>query len=406
MSFCIHRKWFVPILSVSLTCCAVVDRFGSRITDSNFSSQYAMSQEILLNIIIASRYQALNFVALTQVAGTQTETLNTGLPTVTLGPGQTVMQKQAVFGANSLSSAVQGSFQSNPLVSSAFQDGMLSPMTLRTLALLVASHPREPVLYGVMDSIRIRTTDGTSFTFRNDPTDDLDEHHHFDDRCQERARASATNKALFFMDRICGFSKFVLLLHELLDLGFKAELVPCDPNVPAVGCKSPKTTPPGGGSSTQNAASPQESAGRICFDPSLSLSSYRAHVPNPLCGAKSTVKATPANYTFDYLGTLQLEPVLRSPNAVFTYLGTILREKTQDRVVFLTRDAEKLGRFLEIVESSDTGCFVSAVYDGQSYCVPQNAFATAMLLEILEQLRNLSITPSDLNASFSVRVVD
>jgi hypothetical protein len=389
----------------SLTACAAVDRFGSRITDSNFSSHYAMSQEILLNIVRAGRYQALNFVALTQVSGTQTETLNTGLPTLTLGPGQTVMQKQVIFGSNSLSSGVQGSFQSNPLVSSAFQGGMLSPMTLRTFALLVGSHPREPVYYAVIDSIRLRTPAGESYTFRNDPKDDLDEHGQYDGTCPTRARQVAPNRALFFKDNVCGFSKFVLLLHELLAAGMTAELAPCDPNVASVGCKSAKTPSSSSGGSTQNAASPQESAGRICFDPSLSFPGYR-NKARPACGTKPTAKATPVTYQLEHLGPVQFEPVLRSPSAVFTYLGTMLEQGTQDRVVFYTPEAKRLGAFLEVVNSLGPSCYVSIAYDGGFYCVPQHAYSTAMLLEILEQLRNLSITPSDLNSSFSVRVVN
>ena len=66
--------------------CAAVDQFGSRVRDGNLNSQDALNQETLLNIIRARDLQPLNFFAITQVSGGQTETLNTGMPTVTFGP--------------------------------------------------------------------------------------------------------------------------------------------------------------------------------------------------------------------------------------------------------------------------------------------------------------------------------
>lgn len=98
---------------------------------------------------------------------------------------------------------------------------------------------------------------------------------------------------------------------------------------------------------------------------------------------------------------------MRSPTAVFKYLGKLLREGTGDRIVFYTGEARHLqGRFLEIVPASPIiDCFVAVAYNGGSYCVPQWAYTTAMMFEILEQLRNLSISPTDLNSAFTVRVI-
>jgi hypothetical protein len=49
-------------------------------------------------------------------------------------------------------------------------------------------------------------------------------------------------------------------------------------------------------------------------------------------------------------------------------------------------------------------CYTYVVYGGQSYCVPSDSAHTAMLLDIPENLRNLSIQPSDLNSAFTVRL--
>jgi hypothetical protein len=138
--------WSALAFGFWLAACASVDQFGSRTYDGNLNSQNATNQEILLNIIRASSYQSTNFFAITQVTGSQVETLTTGLPTITLGPGLTTAQRQAVI-SDSLANGVTGGYQSNPLVSSTFSEGMLSPTSLRTIALLFWSHPREPCIW-------------------------------------------------------------------------------------------------------------------------------------------------------------------------------------------------------------------------------------------------------------------
>src|SRR5205085_5728596 len=64
------------------------------------------------------------------------------------------------------------------------------------------------------------------------------------------------------------------------------------------------------------------------------------------------------------------------------------------------------GPIPNIVRGQGPGCFVSAHYAGDAYCVPNEALATAMVFDVLQQLRNLSITPSDLNAAFTVRLAN
>ncbi|WP_459162095.1 hypothetical protein [Bradyrhizobium japonicum] len=106
----------VPLSFLLLASCAAVDQFGERIYDGNRNSQLAQNQETLVNIVRSSHLQPLNFVAITQVSGGQTESLNTGLPTVTFGPLQTVAQHQYQI-SNSVQSGVSGNYQSAPLVS-------------------------------------------------------------------------------------------------------------------------------------------------------------------------------------------------------------------------------------------------------------------------------------------------
>ena len=60
----------------------------------NHQTDNARNNEILLNIIRASYSQPLNFVPISKASGTQTTDLKVGLPTFTLGPFQTLMEKQ------------------------------------------------------------------------------------------------------------------------------------------------------------------------------------------------------------------------------------------------------------------------------------------------------------------------
>jgi hypothetical protein len=381
---------WVPILGAWLSACALVDQFGSRVYDGNLNSQNAMNQETLLNIVRASRFQPLTFVAISQVTGNQSEALSNGLPTVVFGPGQTTMQKQAVFGPNSLQSSVMGSYQSNPLVSSDFQNGMLSPIPLRTLALLVAAHPREPVYYAVMEGIRLNLSNVAVY-YRNDPGDDLDEHHKFSEECPDRV-ARSSDRTFFLNDRVCSYSKFVNFLQVFLAAGLWAQLEPCDAKVP--GCPAAK-------------AGVFSSMGRLCFDQTRAASALRAEHTTPWCGTKPSAKATDVSVLWDVIGIVKPEFVLRSPIGIYQYLGKLVRENTAYRIGFYTGEARRLnGRFIEISPEGPVSCFVSVAYDGNMYCIPQGAETTAMMLDILEQLKNLSTSPTDLNAAFSARLIN
>src|ERR1700743_1383387 len=127
-----------PLALLLLSACATVAQFGERIYDGNRNAVLAQNQETLVNIVRASNLQPLNFVGISQVSGGQTESLNSGLPTITLGPAQTIAQHQFQF-TNSLQSGVSGGYQASPLVSTAFSTGMLSPISPKILAFLVAT---------------------------------------------------------------------------------------------------------------------------------------------------------------------------------------------------------------------------------------------------------------------------
>ena len=207
------------LVATLLGSCAAVDQFGWRVRDGNLNSQDALNQETLLNIIRARDLQPLNFFAITQVSGGQTETLNTGMPTVTFGPAAWVAQHQSPI-TNSLSSGVTGGYQGNPLVSTTFQSAMLSPIDLRTAALLVGSHPREPVFHAILSEIVFRqVSTNKAFALINDPTGDQPGYD-----CPDRVKSNGTITAILVNN--CNYSMFLNYLAIFIDGGLTVELFP------------------------------------------------------------------------------------------------------------------------------------------------------------------------------------
>ncbi|WP_375414133.1 hypothetical protein [uncultured Bradyrhizobium sp.] len=387
-----QRRKLVPLIFLLLSSCAAVDQFGERIYDGNKNSQLAQNQETLVNIVRASRLQPLNFVAISQVAGGQTEQLNTGLPTITFGPLQTVAQHQFQV-TNSLQSGVSGSYQSSPLVSTAFSTGMLSPIDLRTLAFLVAAYPREPVFFSTIDSIYV-TRVGTGETIRlvNDPSSDKES-------C--RSLVNHSQGRLFSSAQECNFALFVNLLGRLSNLGLSAELVK------AAKAEKPAQADKGGSPSkgAKSADSSDKSAGtegRFCFDSTRSF----GVTFQPRCGdTKKPAKLTTA---FADVGAVELSVILRSPISVFNYYGGLLTtQPALWRDFYFTNQARNLigeEPFLNIARDASVPCFAKIDYSGEIFCAPVASKHTALLLTLLLHLRNLNIQPSDLNSAFTVRL--
>jgi hypothetical protein len=397
--------------SLVLSACAIVDQFESRIYDSNLKSQNAMNQETLVNIVRASRFQTMNFVALTQLTGGQAETLTTGLPTVTFGPAQTIAQHQFQV-TNSLSSGATGGFQSNPLVSTTFQSAMLSPISPRTLAMLASSHPREPVLYSVVEAIALSDGDFV-VRFENDPTRQTD-----DAACKRLH--GYTKKDLETFEAQCNYPAFLQLLQILISAGFTSELIPIE------------------GVSQKDAP---QAVGHLCFDRSRAISGYDA---TPVCGkpkrvAGKTTKSKPdtkkadkgqatpspapsgqltnpqaidtsaARLTIHGVGTFDVSFSFRSPVSVFRFYGVMYGQLNGGDYRYYSRPLANLlapdEPFVNIVlNGGSAGCYTSIDYEGQNFCVPASSANTALIFTILQELRNLSIQSTDLNSAFTVRL--
>jgi hypothetical protein len=109
---------------------------------------------------------------------------------------------------------------------------------------------------------------------------------------------------------------------------------------------------------------------------------------------------------------LYFSPRLRSPVGVYAYLGEVMNRENADLtgpafLSYATLQAKNRfgSTFLDIVQGGPAAaCGVAIEYGGRSYCVKDGDRSTSNLLALLQDLRNLSITPADLNAPFSVRV--
>jgi hypothetical protein len=404
------------LLAALLQSCAAVDQFGGRIEDANRNSQHANDQETLLNIVRAEYYRPLTFVAISQVTGGQTETLTSGLPTITFGSGITPAQHIGQI-SNSVMSQAQGGYQSNPLVSTAFQSGMLSAIPEATVAYLIAAHPRDPVLFSTIDALIIKV-DSTGVVYRldNNPDEDhLRDEEHPDLDCP--ALAAKPVDAHFFDRSIpCSYSTFLRVAHFIAQTGLTAEIIPADKsaNAPAAsgaalasGAGAAKSASGGGSSSDKGTTQPPQ--GRFCFDPTKSGQG----IHEPKCTIfKKQLNSTPkeakvVRFQFGAVGTIEMQILVKSPLGVYQLFGAVLRHPWPGRFPYASRQGQELVKdepFVNVTNSPGP-CFVDVVYEGQRSCVPAASQNTPVLFDIVQQLKNLSTTPTDLNAPFAVRFI-
>jgi hypothetical protein len=426
--FAASRAAAVVVAGALLGSCAFVDAFGPRVYQNTLTFQDANSKEALLNIVRASRYEALGFVAIGQETGSQSETLSAGLPTFTFGAAQTATQRQFAFAGNSLSSNAAGGYQVNPLVSTTFMQGMLTPINAKTLAQMIGTYPREWLFNAVIEGIKLKghykanPASTLFYYFRNDPGDDQYDGVAANDQCRQLVDQSDKGFGIYNNESLCNYSKFSDFLGEAVQYGLTSEIVLPSSGVqdktkkPAESTNAGTNSPmaPQTPSATSSATAAPASVGHLCWDPVLALPKHRqvvSQMPN-VCSAPK--KASPNfEFWFSRVVFTDVQFIFRSAYGVYRSLGQLLREGSARRIQFYyvrTLEERELnfGPFINVTTQGATAdCLVTVFYNGQSYCVPRvGSNSTGMLLEVLGQLKNLSVTPSDVNAAFAVRVID
>jgi hypothetical protein len=417
-----------------------VDQYGSRAYDGNLNTQNAINQEVLVNIIRASRYQAISWNPASQIQGGQSESLQTGLPTIFIP----ISLPNTI--TNQVTSGATGGFTTAPLATTAFQAGMLTPVDLKTLASLTTYYPREAIFFALIAAIDVKLVSSNRVYARlvNDPSFayyDLNNSSDLDQaRCNELINElyqHPGHRAFFGTE--CSYEKFANLLHLLIDNGLYTELVQIPAPQPAQAqanqsnivtfgrfCFNKVLVPQGmltlqgssfppcgqyikqsvGGTVAVTTTRTDKRDDRVVNIDTQSLTRQTVTTTNsvlPITGKTFRVK-------FAGIGWVEINFELRSPNGFLSYLGSWYN--FGDRVQFDRYDtipAKTIfngGPYLAVRDGLPASCYSWVNYDGGLYCVPMGATHTSMLMDIAVILRNLNISPTDLNAPISVRVAN
>ena len=132
-------------------------------------SERLRTKKSLSNILRASKGQTPNFVGISQITGSQTETLTTGLPTINLGPHSDWLHSRFTRLQIILAAPSMAAIKRAHLISTSFQELMLFPINFKQLALLLVSNPRELVFHATIDGL-VLSRAGRQVLYRNNPT--------------------------------------------------------------------------------------------------------------------------------------------------------------------------------------------------------------------------------------------
>jgi hypothetical protein len=450
----------LPVVSLFLAgvvgSCATVDQFGYRASAGNLSVQDSVNKEVLLNIIRASQYRSFSWNPVNQATSNTTLGVTAG-PSFTFGPVNAGGPSYSPTG--SLTGNLMGGYTSSPLVTTSFQLGMITPISTKTLASLLTYYPREVIFYALVDSINIKLV-GTNEHSRlvNDPAQDyldINDPTSFDEQqCYNIARRTSPRASLFPGTQ-CSYSKFRALMQTLLEEGLFADLIeyPTTSAAQATNVAAQNST---SGASLLQTTTVAE--GRFCLSDVLRPRRLSGIGNIPHCGdrakprnlggsivvtktetqtADDRIVNTNTNSlktgivstkntllpigvgesptaSYQGLGEIQIDLVMRSPNGFFSYLGSWYNYR--DQVAFDSYNAgyksvpaKRIwagGPYLAITSAPTMQCYASVEYNGQPYCVPLEATHTAMLMDLAVVLRNLNVQPTDLNVPATVRLAN
>ncbi|SCW62797.1 hypothetical protein SAMN02927900_03290 [Rhizobium mongolense subsp. loessense] len=234
----------------------------------------------------------------------------------------------------------------------------------------------------LLDGFTVTLPNGRRVLLRNDPSID-------GSGCAAMMSRDDISR-LYLPSGECSYSRFVQMLQNLIGNGLSAELVP----------------------STSDKAATSGAPGRFCYEPSVAGDIYQLQATREfqnICGSTTPLKP---KFTLDYgtVGLVKVDFVMRSPIGVLSYLGQYLRDPNIPFNGYYSKPSRQLlghdRRYLSVVSDKVDDCYTSLTYLGKFYCVPAASTHTAMLMDIVQVLRNLSIAPTDLNTSFTLRVAN
>jgi hypothetical protein len=387
------RTLLLAPLAVLLSGCIAFGTIDKRATALNESAGTAQNRAILLNLVRASRFEPLYFLAMTQLNGSATADLKLGLPELTVGPRQAATQKDYILGgtanndSNVLDNSTVTSFQESVLGSKDFYAGLLAPLDLRDVDLLLHQGFSRELIFDLViqkATITVHTDDrgdGDPTVVYNDPSD-------------------AKRYAVFQ-----GYIREAMV-HGLTTQSFEAPDDSADTDDTSAGAgqhHKPKLT---------------EHA-ELCYDRALASVAAREdfHKGAKLCGVDAPAVRASGEATdlmVDLHGQkLTIDVTTRSIYGIFAYLGAMIAQDDASRVSLhaypeLLSETTVEAPLLVVNRAGgigDQGCFVGLGYEGQHYCVPQEgADNTKKIFNILNALLALKTASGDLPITQTVRI--
>lgn len=381
----VFRTLLLAPLALTLSGCVAMGSIDRRATTLNESAGTTQNRSILLNLVRASKFEPIYFLALSQFNGSGTEDLRFGVPEFTFGPKQPPSQHDYIIGGtagsdtNYLDNSFVTSFQESVLNSKDFYAGLMAPLDLQDVDLLLhQGFARELIFYLVIDKATITPKGGEPFVIWNDPSDPK---------------------------RFAQFQTYIkeAMLHGLTTQSY---MEPGDsgdsPDSGAKDAKPPKMV----------------AHAELCYDRALATPAARKDFPADanLCsasGAKKPASSSGSNLTVNLYGQqLEIEVTTRSIFGIFQYLGGIIARGDPNEVRLhaypeLPAEVTVDAPILEVGKGGGPygGCFSAIGYEGTRYCVPeQGADNTKKIFNIINALLALKTAPGDLPVTQTVRI--
>ena len=434
-------------------CTPVVDSVvESRYGQYNHSSEWAQNEATLLNILRAGNYQPLNFVTFQPYQGTASVSAAAAAPAFTIGPYLTPTEKQYAISNNTLnaSATAGGTIGVTILNTHDFYTALLSPVEFIDLYTFQRQgYPRQLLFRLFTDYVSLRPSGDPQGHYAsiiyNDPSTQrrcATVPDAIPDRLYPNLPPNRRPRQICFEDLV-GFALLSGLSSEVRNAPSGSK--------PSAQKKSKNDAGASGDSKSDSAsaAQPPSVEGRLCFDGALAnramqeeaaahpertefLAAVRTAQYYPVCGgpwtdaprkgAASGSSPSPGVETLSVhvrrltgqlvwdIHSVQNDTVeigTRSTFSIYNYLGQLLHAQEPD-ITNLMRPPEdgEDPRILVVNKGQPLGCFVSAVFELDIYCVPADgAENTKRTFSLLAQLLALKTTNNDLQLLPTIRLL-
>ena len=410
-----------------VSACAVVDPVDLRYDTINRSLAKARNEFIFVNLIRASQDYPLNFVTISNVTPSLTNSSTLGLPTFLFGPGFVSGNANSLFtpgrdvifgnGVASNSTAVSTNFSVSTQETTSFYQGFLKPIDLQVLAYFIRQgYSRELLFWLFTDAVEVNIPGQRVLGTRYNPPSDYG--------CRKQDPRKRC------------FSEFVLVAVAAgLTVEEKSIQKPA-----GGGGNAQKSTESGSSGKPETIVVP-----RFCFSDALQQEAERAlgssyyHMIttkyfdgkiqhfSPKCGdpwdpETQSREWQPDNFPFQ-VGPLKFRIVPRSAYGVFQFLGTLIKMQRdhpapegwipEERLAQGEADLPTLKTaprnddpyLITVVPNVGGLCFVHTWFLNGDYCVPDNATNTKRIFGLLAQLIAITTNATDLSITPVVRVI-